>query len=216
MNRTKIEFYNDTASGYASKENLYFMFFDVPKILLSVIRISYFPFCSRHGKSDCDRHFQKVKLWCSHFEHHNELASPENVSDAILNGSRNSNISRTLRNKYPIQCIVFHCQITEPTRRKHVLDFPEMRSSNAITWERETNHIINHVLPENPLTNRPPITKVKLSDYPAGLLSDPYKSFVEEQEPSLKVIQGRVKQRKKWVRQYEKWSRRKREIVGTV
>jgi hypothetical protein len=200
--RTKVEFYNDTASGYASKENLYTMFKIFPTVLPNIEQISYFPFCSRHGKSDCDRHFQKVKIWCSHFEHRSQLATPDDVRNAILQGSRNSNLCRVHLGKEPIQCYVFHHVLTFPTRRKHQLNLRGLRSTNAITWQRRTDKIINHILPTNDCTVGPEVNKVVISDYPSNLISPLYKELQIEEEPNIGTIDGRVRQREKWIKKF--------------
>ena len=74
-----------------------------------------------------------------------------------------------------------------------------LRSTNAITWARQTGKIINHILPTNDYTKSTlEITRVQMSDYPQNLIFAPYKELEDTEDPSLKTIDGRVSQREKW------------------
>ena len=51
-------------------------------------QVSYLPFVTRHGKSDCDRHFEKVKDYTTHFENTERVIGHKNVKHALLHSQK--------------------------------------------------------------------------------------------------------------------------------
>ena len=138
--RSKIEFYSDTASGFVSQESLYFVTHIIPNILPQIDESTFCPFCPRHGKSICDRHFQKVKAWCAHFENVRQIVSISEVIAAIHKGKTASNKSRTHRKKPELFCFAFECTAPQPDTPKFQIHLPGIQATHGVSYIR-TNEV---------------------------------------------------------------------------
>ena len=117
-----------------SEESLAFVTHEVPKILPNIRESTFCPFVPRHGKSICDRHFQKVKIWCSHFAHRDYLVSDAEVILAIHRGARASNLSRMFRKKHAIFCKAVSLMAPHPSFYKRQLSLPGIKSTHGVTY----------------------------------------------------------------------------------
>ena len=136
--RTKLRVMSDTASGFVSQEFLHFVTHKIPELCPFLTESSFFPFCPRHGKSICDRHFQKVKLYVSIFENKLKVTNEEIVAKAIVacqsQANRNRARTSTVNNpKHPIKVVAFSHSISFPNPNiQHQLLLPGIKSTQGV------------------------------------------------------------------------------------
>jgi len=158
--------------------------------------ISFLPFCKRHGKSDCDRHF----FWIRNFlgTPGSECTSVAHVIQAIENGSRKfyGASSRTF---------VTECNLIEPGENAmcRYLDFVGIQSCHGFTYHQDINDVVNHVFPDvddRKVGLRGFMIKSKpYTRYDNGnVLSEQYKKF---ERPTVKKYRcvAQFKTRMKWL-----------------
>ena len=150
----EIEVRVDNAKHFVSQEFLYYVTHEIPKHFTFASKVTYSPFPPRHGKSICDRHFQKVGLWTERFRKQKDVPSMEKVQKGIENGSREANVARSQRQtkdprkKEPIKCVVLTNTLQEPTRPKRKLLCPGITATHGVTYHKSTQKIINHIYPD--------------------------------------------------------------------
>ena len=83
-----------------------------------------------------DRHFQKVKTWCSHFENTTQIVEISDVVDAIHKGSRSSNKSRVYRKKDELFCLAFECTAPHPEFLKSQVLLPGIQATHVVSYIR--------------------------------------------------------------------------------
>ena len=159
--------------------------------------------CQIHGKSICDRHFQKVKLYVKFYENKLKVTNEEIVATAILEGQSQANSNRvrtsTVNNpKDPIKVVAFSHSISFPNPNiKYQLVLPGIKSTQGVTYHRSTGKIINHIYPDVDRTVGIELKKVKTDAYKPNHVGKSYKKYCETKVPS-KIIESQNVQREKW------------------
>ena len=163
---TELELYCDNASHFISEEFAHFVCKEIGQIFPHLTRVSFFAFAPRHGKSDCDRHFQKVAMWCKEFERKQVLAGPVEIKKAIIIGRDKANATRREKNLPAIDVWPVFSNLVEPTEPKKTLCCPGIQSTMGITYVRSTDKVYNHVFPDiTDYTNGVELNEVRSEPY---------------------------------------------------
>ena len=205
QSRRRLEFFNDTVGGFHNQEHLFWLFKTLPQLFPNLEEISYLPFVSRHGKSDCDRHFQKVKQWTGHFEFSERVISHDDVKRAIERGSKAANQNRTRRKKYKItQIVIIQDLLPYPHKKKCILLCQGIKSTSGITWFKGKNgkngKVVNHIFPDVDRSVGLELYQVVQCDYPKNHVNKPYKQSELKKEAEIKTntLIGQEKTRGVW------------------
>ena len=155
LKKTKLEVRVDNASHFISNEFATAVLIDIHKEYPHLIEITYCPFPPRHGKSDCDRHFQKVSMWTARFSKKEKFASIPSVVKAINQGAQNSNAQRERDGKKPIVTKAYRSTLRDPKGSSYKkLIIPQIQSTHGVTMHYKKisgskfdMQLINHVFP---------------------------------------------------------------------
>ena len=78
-----------------------------------------------------------------------------------------------------------------------------MKSTNGITWRKDSKKIINHIYPDvdRSIGLEIPRSKIKsMGAYPKNFLGKPYAEYEEPDLPSVDTVGNREKTRIKWLK----------------
>ena len=205
----ELEVYFDNAKHFVSEEFYQDVCAEIARQYRHLKRVSAFAFAPLHGKSDCDRHFQKVAMWCKEYARHTVLGERKDVIKAIKKGRDMANRKRKLDEK-KIDVWPIPSTLVEPTRKKIKLTLPGVTSTHGVSFIRGKG-IFNHIYPDvQDFTSGIKIGETTEEDYVRMQKGVPAETFLLPPYAPLKKIEHRsshvasqTKQRRKWKKQIE-------------
>ena len=140
---TELEVYFDNVKHFVSEEFYHDICVEIGKMYPELNRVSAFAFAPLHGKSDCDRHFQKVAMWCKEYARHSVLGKDTDVVKAIEKGRDMANRKRK-RGEKNIDVWPVLSTLVEPSRKRLKLTLPGITATHGVSFVRGKG-IFNHV-----------------------------------------------------------------------
>ena len=147
----ELEVYCDNASHFISEEFAHFVCKEIGGLFPHLKRVSMFAFAQRHGKSDCDRHFQKVAMWCREYSRVKCLEGPidKQIIEACEIGRKKADqVREDVRGKKRIFLKVISSTLEEPTHPKKKLKVDGIQSTHGLTYLKSTGKVYDHVYPD--------------------------------------------------------------------
>ena len=172
---------------------------------MNLKQVSYLPFVTRHAKSDCDRHFQKVKDYTKKFENIERVIGHPDVEKALLDGQKQANVHRKNLGKHEIKLIVIiQDQLPPIDKRKRIIALEGIKSTIGVTWFKGENgkpgRVVNHVFPDvDDRSKGLELFQVIETDYKIKINKpDKESSLTKEPEINTNTLVSQVKTRKLW------------------
>ena len=146
--KTRAFHTHDNANTFTSKEILWWSTIGFAYRFPTIRESSYTPAGKCHGKSICDKMFQKISGWVESAE--DRCYNIEDLAKVCQDGQKEANQSKQRRTGEEMTIFrAYTYKFVTPSKNKDIVDLCGIHSTGAVTYRKDDETVTNHVLPQN-------------------------------------------------------------------
>ena len=206
LKKSRHEYKSDGASSNINGEVSHHILIDFPNERHHS-QVSFAPYCRNHGKCISDTIFHFIDQWVEIGKNGRDVLNVPHVVKVIRDNLNEINASKTDDQEKMNMVVIKHTTRTKRSNYKKVFKIDGIQSTCCVTWNRDTNTIVNNIFPDVDRTKGVPCPVNKntiLSIERTNATTKKYRAFCDAEE-GPDIIERQQSKRETWLKMEKYW-----------